>query len=129
VLTKKGEPLKDIAVTLEEQPKRPNVAQRFYAEDLGFGVREVVFFDTYARKLPADTKGAVVSVIKPQGAAQSARLQLNDLVTELNGHGVSDLEQFKKDYDAFRKEKPREAVVMVVIREANTQVIRIEPPQ
>jgi S1-C subfamily serine protease len=129
VLSKRGEPLKDITLTFEEQPKRPNLAARFYADDLGFGVRDIVFFDTYARKLPADTKGVVVSVIKPQGAAQNARLQNNDLVTELNGQPVTDVAQFKRDYETFRSQKSSEAVVMVVIREANTQVIRIEPPQ
>ena len=29
----------------------------------------------------------------------------------------------------FRKDKPREAIVLVVMREGNTQTIRIEPPQ
>jgi len=129
VMTDKDKPLQQITVTLDEQPKRANLAERFFAEDLGFSVREIVFYDTYARKLPADQKGVIVSWIKPQSSAETGKLQGNDLITELNGTAVTGLEEFKKSYDTFRKDHPKEAVVMVVKRDGNTQVIRIEPPQ
>jgi serine protease Do len=129
ILTSKDEPTKDVEVKLYERPKGSNLAERWYSEDLGFGVRSMVFMDTYARKLTPETKGVVVSVIKPNSAAQAAKLSSNDLITELNGKPVADIEQFKKDFGAFRKEKAREAIVLVVLREGNTQTIRIEPPQ
>ena len=129
VLRGRGEPLTDVKVTLEEMPKRPNSAKRWYAEDLGFSVREMLFMDTYARHLDADAKGVIVALIRPQSAAQTGGLQNNDLITELNRQPVTSLEQFQKAYQEFRKASPREAVVMVVQREANTKVIRIEPPQ
>jgi serine protease Do len=129
VLRGRGEPLQDVKVTLEEMPKRPNSAKRWYAEDLGFSVREMLFMDTYARHLDPDAKGVIVALIRPQSAAQTGGLQNNDLITELNRQPVTSLEQFQKAYEDFRKASPREAVVMVVQREANTKVIRIEPPQ
>jgi serine protease Do len=129
VLSGKDKPAQDVTVTLDEMPKRPNSAKRWFAEDLGFSSRELVFLDTYARKLPPDAKGVVVALIRPQSAAETGGLQNNDLVTELNREPVTDLEQFRKAYEAFRKDKPREAVVMVVLRESNTKVIRIEPPR
>jgi serine protease Do len=129
VLTEKDKPLKEISITLEEQPHRANVAKRYFAEDLGFSVREIVFYDTYVRKLPAESKGVVIALIKPQSSAASAHLANNDLVTEINGKPVTDLEQFKQEYQVFRKEKPKEAVVLVVLREGKTTVIRVEPPQ
>jgi serine protease Do len=129
VVTGKDQPTQDIKVTLEEQPRRENTAKRWYAEDLGFSAREAVFMDTYARHLPADAKGVVVSLIRPQSAAAAGELRRDDLITELNREPVNDLEQFKKAYQEFRKAKPREAVVMVVQRKGNTKVIRIEPPQ
>ena len=126
----RGEPPKEVKVTLEEMPKRPNAAKRWYAEDLGFAVREMVFMDTYTNRLEPDAGGVIVEVIRPQSAAANARLQRGtDLITELNREPVKDLEQFKKAYQDFRKANPREAVVMVVLRRGNTQVIRIEPPQ
>jgi serine protease Do len=129
VLRGRGEPTKDVKVTLEEMPKRPNSARRWFAEDLGFSARELVFMDTYARRLEPDARGVVVALIRPQSAAQTGGLQPNDLITELNREPVTSLEQFQKAYQDFRKASPREAVVMVVQRDANTKVIRIEPPQ
>jgi S1-C subfamily serine protease len=125
----KGEPLADVKVSLEERPIMPNLAKRYYAEDLGFSVRELVFIDRYQRRLKDDANGVVVTLIKPQSSAQSAKLGMNDMVTEMNGQPVASVEEFKKAYEAIRKEKPREALVLVVQRESNTQVIRIEPPQ
>ena len=54
---------------------------------------------------------------------------MNDLITEMNGDPVAGLEQFRKAYEAFRKERPRDAIVLVVLRDGSTQTIRIEPPQ
>ena len=129
ILAEKDKPLKEVKVKLEERPRGANLAERYYAEDLGFGVREIVFMDTYVRKLQPDAKGVVVSIIKPQSSAAAAKLQGNDLITEMNGEVVENLEQFKKSYEALRKDKPREALVLVVLREGTTQTIRIEPPQ
>jgi S1-C subfamily serine protease len=129
VITEAGKPASDITVTLAQRPKQENRAQRFFAEDLGFTVREVVFDDTYVRKLPADQKGVVVAMIKPSGAAQTGKLNRQDLVTRLNQTPVTDVEQFKKAYQEFRKAKPREAIVLEVIRQGNDEIVRIEPPQ
>jgi S1-C subfamily serine protease len=125
----KGTPLQDLEVTTEEMPERPNTAKRWYAEDLGFSTREVVFTDTYVRRLKPDAKGVIVALIRPQSAAQSAKLEMNDMIIELNGSPVEDVDAFRKSYEEFRKAKPKEAVVMVVLREGKTQTIRIEPPQ
>ena len=125
----KGEPLTDVKVALEERPGMPNLAKRYWAEDLGFSVRELVFIDRYQRRLKDDAKGVVVTLIKPQSSAQSAKLGMNDMITEMNGQPVASVEEFQKAYEAIRKDKPREALVLVVQRESNTQVIRIEPPQ
>ena len=129
VMRGRGEPLKDVKVTLDEMPKRPSAAKRWFAEDLGFSAREMLFMDAYARRLEADAQGVIVALIRPQSAAQTGGLQNNDLITELNREPVTGLEQFKKAYQEFRKANPREAVVMVVQRAGNTKVIRIEPPQ
>ena len=78
VLRERGKPTEDVKVTLEEMPKRPNSAKRWFAEDLGFSSREMVFMDTYSRRLEPDAKGVVVELIRPQSAAQTGGLQRND---------------------------------------------------
>jgi serine protease Do len=129
VLRKRGEPLQDIKVTLEPRPTHASLAKRFYAEDLGFSVRDLTFYDNYARHLPTDNKGVVVALIRPQSSSQTGGLNNNDLISQLNGEPITDVQQFEKDYKQVRKDKPKEAVVLVVHREGREDTVRIEPPQ
>jgi S1-C subfamily serine protease len=135
VVRKPGQEPQEIKVKLEPAPKMANLAKRAYFEDLGFGVREMVFNDTYARHLPADSKGVIVSLTKQQGAAQSGGLRgegrrnPGDVIISLNGQAVENVEGFEKQYKETRKDKPRDAVVLVVRREGREDTVRIEPPQ
>lgn len=129
VITEPNTPPKRIELTLGERPMQANKAKRFYAEDLGFTTRDAVFDDTYARKLSQDAKGVVVTFIRPQSSAQTAELHIGDFVQQINQTPVTDVKQFEETYKAFRKERPRDAVVLEVLRNGNTQIIRIEPPR
>jgi S1-C subfamily serine protease len=129
VITEANKPPTDVKVALAERPKQENQAARFFAEDLGFTAREIVFEDTYRRKLPADQKGVVVALVKPSSAAMTGKLERGDLITKLNQTPITDVEQFKKEYQEFRKAKPHEAVVIEAIRNGNDEIIRIEPPR
>ena len=57
LVTGKDQPTKDVKVKLEERPSGSNLAPRMYNEDLGFGVRAMVFMDSYARKLAGRHQG------------------------------------------------------------------------
>lgn len=130
VLTEKGQPLQDIKVSLEQRPKRPHEFRRFWAEDLAFSVRDISFEDAYARKQPSDMKGVVVAIVKREGPAAAARLEIGDIITSLNGVEVADSRQFEADFKSLRKDKPREAAVLVVLKpDATTKTVKIEPPQ
>ena len=122
-------PLKEVKMTLEERPKQATTAERFYAEDLGFTAREMVFEDKYDRRLKPDFNGVIIALVKPSSSAESGHLQRGDIVTQINRTAVKDLPQFKKLYEDFRKDNKKEAVVLEVLRGVNTEVIRIEPPQ
>jgi len=130
ILDPKTKSIRDVKLTLEPQPKRANVAKRYWSEDIGFGVREMVMLDRYARKLKADDKdGVVVTMLKPNSAAASATLQPEDMITMVNGQPVTTLDEFKKAYEDFRKSHEHEAIVLLAKREGHDQTIRIEPPQ
>jgi serine protease Do len=129
VLRAKGQPTTEVSVTLEEQPRQANVAKRFYAEDLGLSVREAVFTDLYANRLSPEAKGVVVAYLRPSSSAATASLRPNDFIKELNSVPVESLEQFKTQYQQFRRANPKDVVVLVVLRDGATQVIKIEPPQ
>jgi serine protease Do len=130
VIQNKGDTPKDIVMTLEARPKQPHEAHRFYAKDLGFVVRDVTFVDTYRRKMSTNTNGVVVALLRPQAAAQAAKLGINDLVTQMNGKPVTNLDEFKKDYQEARKDRPGDPVVLEVTQiDGKQQTIDIEPPQ
>jgi S1-C subfamily serine protease len=90
----------------------------------------VTFDDTYRRKKPTNFPGVVVTVLKPAGSAQSAKLAAEDMITDLNNSPVTTLDGFEHDYQALRDDKPKDAVILVVMKpDGTTQTIRIEPPQ
>lgn len=129
IMREKDQPLKDVELTLGEQPPGANLAKRFFADDLGFESRALVFNDIYGLKLPPEQKGVIVSLLRPQGAAQTGGLHMQDVITKLDSEPVTDIEQFKKAYEAMRKDKPKEAIVMEVRRGDRENTVRIEPPQ
>ncbi len=124
------QPLINIPITLGTRPDPANRAKRFWTDEIGFGVREPVLLDRYARHLkPADAGGVVVTVLKPESTAQAAGLQPEDLIVQVNGQPSPTLDAFKAAYGDFRKAHAHDAIVMVVKREGREQTIRIEPPQ
>ena len=130
VVTSKDKPAHDVKVTLAPYPQRANEAQRYWNEDIGFGVREMVPLDRYALKLKkSDKDGVLVTILKEGSAAASAELHPNDMITQVNGQPVTDLATFKSVYEDFRKQHEHEAIVMLVHRGNSDQTIRIEPPQ
>ncbi|HEY1683173.1 MAG TPA: trypsin-like peptidase domain-containing protein [Tepidisphaeraceae bacterium] len=129
VISSPGQAPQNLTLTLAARPPSANTAKRYWAEDLGFGVRDAVFDDLYERHLPSNTGGVIVTMIKPQGSAMIARLSPEDMVTQVNGKPINNVEQFQKTYENLRKTKPTEAVLLVIVHEGNNQVIRIEPPQ
>lgn len=130
VIHDKGDKPRELTLTLEARPREPQEVGRFYARDLGFVAREVTFFDTYRRHAAASTTGVVIALLRPQAAAQAARLEMNDLVTQMNGKPIDDLEEFKKDYQEARKARPNDPLVLEVTRlDGKQQTINIQPPQ
>ena len=130
LLHNKGDAPRQVTITLEARPMEPQEAKRFYARDLGFVAREVTFVDTYRRHVPAATTGVVIALLRPQAAAQAAHLGMNDLVTQMNGKPIDNLDEFKKDYQQFRKDRPNDPLVLEVTRlDGKEQTINIQPPQ
>ena len=120
---------RDVTATLSERPMQVWQAERWYAEDLGYSVRELVFADRYLRKLPKDAPGVAVAFVRPQSNAQAAGMQNGDLIRKINQDDVTDLAQFKEKYQAFRKSNPTDPVVLEVLRGSETNILRIEVPR
>ena len=130
VMSEKDKPPVELKMTLEKRPVRQNELPRYWAEDLGFSVRDITFHDTYTRKQPPDLKGVLVALIRPQSPAASARLENEQIIQSVNGVPVVNREQFRTEYEKLRAAKPKDAVVFVVLtQDGQTQTIRVEPPQ
>ena len=117
----------DVPVVLGRCSPEPYQARRTWYDHLGFGVRELTAVDRYAQHLPpTDAGGVVVTVLKPNEAAQTAGLQPSDLLVQFNGRPTPGLDAFGAAAAAVR---PHDAVVLVVKRQRREQTIRIDPPQ
>lgn len=129
ILRERGGKPEDVTLKLAERPKVASAAERFYAEDLGFTVRDLVFQDRYALRVADEFGGVITTFVKRQGNAQAGGLAGNDVITKVNQIDVKDVKAFKDAYEAFRKVSPKEAVVFEVLRGVDTQIIRVQPPQ
>jgi S1-C subfamily serine protease len=130
IIHARGDTPREVMLTLAARPQQAWAAHRFYAKDLGFVVRDVVFIDTYRRKISSTTSGVVVALLRPQAAAQAAKLRENDLITQMNGKPVTGIDEFKKDYLQFRKDRPNDPVVLETSKQdGREETINIEPPQ
>ena len=130
VMTQRGLPTRQVTVTLGQRPPSISVARRYYASDLGFVAREAMFQDKYEHKISLTDPAVVIDLVKPDGAAANARLAQSDLILQLNGSPVTDLDDFENTYKSFRANHPHDAVVLVV-QEPNGQeeTLNIEPPE
>jgi S1-C subfamily serine protease len=131
VVDAKDKPSHDVKVTMAAEPRRANQAGRYWNDEIGFGVREMVLFDRYGLKLKPDMKdGVLVTELKQGGSAGNAGLRPNDMIIKVNDEPVTSLEQFKSVYEDFRKAHEHEAIVLAVYRfGGKNETIRIEPPQ
>jgi S1-C subfamily serine protease len=131
VIDAKDKPAHEVKMTLAPYPKREITAERYYTDEIGFGVREMVPLDRYRLKLKKDDKdGVLVTTLKQGGSAGNAGLRPNDMITKINDEPVTSLEVFKNAYEDFRKNHEHDAIVLQVHRVGGTdETIRIEPPQ
>jgi len=125
----RGDKHLDIPVTLKAAPKTPGEMPHVFSAKVGVTTRDLVFNDAYARRLPQDTKGVMVALVKNGAPASlgSTPLHLGDLITKVNDDSVDNQQQFldamKKIEDATDQ---KEAVFVVIHPDGNTQVCHID---
>ena len=95
-------------------------------EQFELSVRDISFFDKAREQWKDDQQGVLVSEVKPGGWAALGRLNVGDLIVEMNGAAVADVETFRSQMRAITEEKPK-SVVLRVVRGIYTLYIEIEP--
>jgi serine protease Do len=94
------------------------------AEIDGFGlrVRELSFFDRLNRRLPEDFAGVLVESVEPGGLAGLAFIARNDILLEVDGRPVSDVESLRAHLVAARRESSP-SIVFTVRRDRDTRLL------
>jgi S1-C subfamily serine protease len=120
---------KDIDVTLGTAPKIASDMPHTFSPRIGITTRDLIFADAYARRLPQDTKGVMVALVKNGSPSSlgSTPLQAGYLITKLDDQPVENEAQFQEVLKA-EEAKPdlKEMVFVVIQRNGETQVCRVD---
>lgn len=102
--------------------------RHYYNRQLGLVTRNLVFDDTYIRKLPAKQPGVMVALIKSGAPVSlgSTPLMVGYIITKLNDQKVVDAASFQKQlHTAIQKAAGGDLVFVVIKPDGNTAVCRI----
>lgn len=119
----------DIPVTLSETPRAGAEMKHVFSSLVGITTRDLVFSDAYSRRLPQDTKGVMVALVKNGSPASlgSTPLAPGFLITKVDDQPVDNQQQF---LDVIQKESQKtdlkELVFVVIQPSGQTQVCRVD---
>lgn len=114
-------------LTLAEFPMDVREAPYQYYEDLGLTIRRFLVGDAVDRRvLKKDVNGAVVSFVDLNGPAHSGELRQGDWIKEIDGEQIETYEQAVEALDAIVADEDREEAVLLVERDNETKLVRIQ---
>jgi serine protease Do len=118
----------DLALTVELQqsPRVQREVARYRDESFEFTVRDITVNDRFLRQWPSDQQGALVEVVSEGGWAALGHLGVGDLIVEVDGREVRDLEDVERRMREVSLEKP-ETVVFRVQRGIHSLFVELEP--
>jgi S1-C subfamily serine protease len=120
-----GAPM-EVAVTLDTSPKLPRDYRRHTEEQFGFTVRDIAFADRTKGGVKHDQSGAYVESVVEGSWAALGQLCASDVITQIDGENVGNLDDLKSAVQAVARKKPR-TVVFKVQRGIHTLFVEIEP--
>jgi S1-C subfamily serine protease len=118
-----------IPVTLGSSPKMSSEMAHVFSSKIGVVTRDLVFADAYQRRLPQDTKGVMVALVKQGSPAAlgATPLRAGLLITKVDDQSVDNQQQF---LDVIKKEEAKaelkEMVFVVIQSTGETQVCRVD---
>lgn len=118
-----------LSIKLGEMPEQPHEAARYVARSLGFIVRDKVVMDQYlSTSDAAKADGLVVMLVAQQSPAAIGGLRPGDLVTTINDQPVKTVAALQNILEAALRNKPLQAVNLLVRRGDQAQAVSIQPP-
>jgi len=118
-------PLK-VPVELMRSPKLVREMKKYRNDDFEFTARDVAFFDIAEEQWDRGQRGALVEEVKPGSWAELGMLYVGDLILEVEGQPVTDVDSMKKLMEQVAAQKKR-TVVIKVQRGIHTSYLELEP--
>src|SRR5262249_28597540 len=115
-----------IPVELVRSPKLRREMKKYRNNDFEFTVRDVAFFDQAAEQWKPGQRGAYVEEVKSGSWAELGSLSSGDLIVEVDGQPIKDVDSLRPVMDTISKEK-KQFVVMKVLRGIHTAFLELEP--
>jgi serine protease Do len=115
-----------IAVELARSPRLRREMKKYRNDDFEFTARNVSFFDSAEEQWDQNQQGALIEEVKPGSWAELANLYAGDLVVEVDGQPVGNVDALRLAMEKIAAaSKP--AVVMKVMRGIHSAYLEFEP--
>ncbi len=115
-----------VPVELVRSPKLRREMKKYRNEDFEFTVRDVAFFDVAQERWDPAQRGALVEDVKSGSWAELGSLYIGDLIVEVDGQPVKDVDSLKKIMAEIAQAK-NEFVIIKVLRGIHTAFLELEP--
>jgi S1-C subfamily serine protease len=89
-------------------------------------VRDVSFFDAAQEQWESDQRGALVEEVKSGSWAELGSLGAGDLITEVDGHAIQNVEALRQEMENVTAAK-KSVVVIKVLRGIHSLYLELEP--
>ncbi|RKX71513.1 hypothetical protein DRP53_01270 [candidate division WOR-3 bacterium] len=113
-------------VKLVAAPKLAREMKRYRDKNFEFSARDITFYDRAEERWDHNQGGVLVTGVSPGGWASLAHLAVGDLIIEVDGHPIRDVEEFERVMRRIADTKP-DHVVFRVLRGIHNLFIEIEP--
>jgi serine protease Do len=118
-------PLKT-TVELVRTPRLEREMKKYRNDDFEFTARDVCFFDAADEQWSTQQNGALVQEVKPGSWAELASLYNGDLILEVDGEPVNNVDMLRSKMEKIAAAK-KTTVVMKVLRGIHTSYLQLEP--
>ena len=114
-----------LAVKLDASPRLPREMKKYEDTNFEFRVRDMTMADQSEKSWAEGDKGVLVEAVREGGWAALGRLADGDLLLEIDGEAVSDVESVQKKMESVAAQKPA-AVVFKVRRGIRTLYVELQ---
>jgi S1-C subfamily serine protease len=115
-----------ISVELVRSPRLRREMKKYRNDDFEFTARNVSFFDSAEEQWDESQKGALIEEVKPGSWAELANLYSGDLVVEVDGQPVGNVDALRVAMEKIAVAR-KPAVVMKVMRGIHSAYLEFEP--